>query len=255
MLLIFTLGSNLVLIYQDGEDNTYVESRWSCAEALEVTDTACYITFEMEEDVAVESVTICEWRISQRRYSDLWGMCAVVHRSILEIQAESAPIFFPSKSCTTPKRNFRFPTNEYVTMFVLFMARAGNQACYHVCCLNIRCRYTLFVLFPPNKTEMISGFRESDDATRPTNSFIISTAVDGDSGVFTQQLEGVNKAGTPLGVGEQFDLPAPATARFVRIEAVLAPDQWISLHEVYQHDFFSVGFIVHVFDLTLSFVC
>lgn len=119
---------------RDGDDNTVLESRWSCEEALEGAEMACYITFEVEEDVDVESVTI-------------W-------------------------------------------------------------------------------------FRESDDATRPTNTFIISTAIDGGAGAFTQQLEGKNTPGTPLGEGEQFVLPTAVTARFIRIEAVLATDQWISLHEV-----------------------
>lgn len=78
----------------------------------------------------------------------------------------------------------------------------------------------------------VTGFRESDDATRPTNSFIVFTAVDGNPVVYAEQLEGVNTAGTPLGEGEIFDLPAPVAARFVRIQAVLAAEQWISLNEV-----------------------
>lgn len=45
---------------KDGEDNTEFESRWSCQEELEPSDTGCYITYEFEEDFVVEHVTMCE---------------------------------------------------------------------------------------------------------------------------------------------------------------------------------------------------
>lgn len=75
------------------------------------------------------------------------------------------------------------------------------------------------------------GFRQSDDLERAANPFIISTRVE-PVGEFSLQLEGVNAPGTPLGTGEVFVLPTPVTARFVRIEAILAESQWISLNEV-----------------------
>lgn len=52
-----TRGS--VPVTQDGQDNTVLESRWSC-EKPDMSELECFITFEFEQDVAVDHVTICE---------------------------------------------------------------------------------------------------------------------------------------------------------------------------------------------------
>lgn len=75
-----------------------------------------------------------------------------------------------------------------------------------------------------------SGFRQSDDTTRAVNPFIVATRTDDDG--YTLQLEGVNTPGTPLGQGETFTLPAPVTAKFVRMQFPLVIGQWISINEV-----------------------
>lgn len=48
------------VLFQDGLDNTVVESRWSCYETLESADSSCYISYELQQDLEVDHVTICE---------------------------------------------------------------------------------------------------------------------------------------------------------------------------------------------------
>lgn len=45
---------------KDGLDNTVFESRWSCSEKLESSETTCYIIYEFEEDFVVDHLTMCE---------------------------------------------------------------------------------------------------------------------------------------------------------------------------------------------------
>ena len=76
----------------------------------------------------------------------------------------------------------------------------------------------------------VLDFRESNDTTRDANPFIISTSLTDVS--YDEAFIGVNVPGTALEVGEEFAFPNSTTGRYVRLEADLEPDQWISVNEV-----------------------
>lgn len=76
----------------------------------------------------------------------------------------------------------------------------------------------------------LQDFHFSDDLTRDTNPFVISISTAGTT--FVDSFEGVNVAGTAIGLGEDFDFPTGSTGRYVRLTGVLAVDQWLSINEV-----------------------
>lgn len=75
-----------------------------------------------------------------------------------------------------------------------------------------------------------AGFYKSDDLSRTVNPFIVTTSVAGTT--FVDSFEGVNTAGTDLGVAEEFTFPTGSSGQYVRIQGELEPTQWLSINEV-----------------------
>lgn len=66
------------------------------------------------------------------------------------------------------------------------------------------------------------------------NPFNVSTSNDGTT--FDDSFDGVNTAGTTIGVAEEFDFPTNANGRYVRFTPMLTEDQWMSMCEVSSMD-------------------